>query len=205
MRHRRKGRVLGRNPSHQRALLRSLASALFLTERDAEGEVNKPPKVKGRIITTIQKAKEVRPLVERCITLARHALPHQNAADQLEPSAERHSEKWLAWRKSDQWREWNKAIAPVVAARRRAIQLLGDKQAVRILFNEIAPRFTDRNGGYTRIMKLAAPRLGDAGTRAILEFVGKNDRVRRKAARPSFDTDDTDVKPVESDAEASTD
>ena len=60
MRHRRKGRKLGRNPSHQRALLRSLATALFLTERDAEGDDNKP-KVKGRIITTIEKAKEVRP------------------------------------------------------------------------------------------------------------------------------------------------
>ena len=59
MRHRRKGRKLGRHPSHQRALLRSLATALFLTERDAEDDDNKP-KVKGRIITTIEKAKEVR-------------------------------------------------------------------------------------------------------------------------------------------------
>ena len=64
MRHRRKGRTLGRCPSHQRALLRNLASALILTERDAEDEDNRP-KVKGRIITTLQKAKEVRPLVER--------------------------------------------------------------------------------------------------------------------------------------------
>ena len=64
MRHRRRGRVLGRSPSHQRALLRNLASALFLTERDAEGEPN-APKIKGRITTTLAKAKEVRPLVER--------------------------------------------------------------------------------------------------------------------------------------------
>ena len=49
MRHRRRGRKLGRNPNHQRALMRNLASALILTERDAEGEDN-PPKVKGRII-----------------------------------------------------------------------------------------------------------------------------------------------------------
>ena len=87
MRHRRQGRKLGRKPPHQRALLRSLATALFLTERDAEGEKNAPA-IKGRIITTIEKAKEVRPLVERCITLARHALPHQEAADDLEPNAE---------------------------------------------------------------------------------------------------------------------
>jgi len=59
MRHRRRGRKLGRAPSHQRALQRALATALFLTERDAEYDENKP-KVKGRIITTIAKAKEVR-------------------------------------------------------------------------------------------------------------------------------------------------
>jgi large subunit ribosomal protein L17 len=174
--------------------MRSLASALFLTERDAEGEVNKPPKVKGRIITTIEKAKEVRPVVERCITIARRALPHQEAADQLEPNTERHSEQWRQWRASQQWKDWNKAIAPVVAARRRALRLLGDKQAVRILFDEIAPRFADRHGGYTRVLRLAKPRLGDAGTRAILELVGKNDRVRKKASRPSFESDVSEVK-----------
>ena len=179
--------------------MRSLATALFLTERDTEGETfippNKPPKVKGRIITTIEKAKEVRPVVERCITIARRALPHQEAADRLEPNTERHSEQWRAWRHSDQWKEWNKTIAPVVAARRRALRLLGDKQAVRILFEEIAPRFADRQGGYTRVLRLAKPRLGDAGTRAILELVGKNDRVRKKATRPSFDTDVADATP----------
>jgi large subunit ribosomal protein L17 len=200
MRHRRKGRKLGRHPSHQRALLRSLATALFLTERDAELDKNKP-KVKGRIITTIEKAKEVRPLVEKCITLARNTLPQQQAADELEPSAERHSEQWRAWRTSEQWREWNQAIAPVVAARRRALRLLGDKQAVRILFEDIAPRFADRDGGYTRVLRLAKPRLGDAGTRAIIEFVGKNDRVRKKASRPSFESDVTEPE-VEQDAPA---
>ena len=91
MRHRRRGRKLGRNPSHQRALLRNLASALFLTERDAENEDN-APKVKGRIVTTLSKAKEVRPLVERCVTIARQALPHQEAADRLEPDVQRNSE-----------------------------------------------------------------------------------------------------------------
>ena len=195
MRHRRRGRKLGRNPSHQRALLRNLASALFLTERDAEGE-NNAPKVKGRIITTISKAKEVRPLVERCITIARRALSHQGAADRLEPDADRGSQEWRTWRHSDQWQEWNHTIAPVVAARRRALQLLGDKQAVRILFDEIAPRFEDRPGGYTRVLRLATPRLGDAGTQAILELVGTHDRQRRKSVKPSFEPD-SDVTAVE--------
>lgn len=188
MRHRRKGRKLGRNPNHQRALLRNLASALILTERDAEGEDN-APKVKGRIVTTIQKAKEVRPLVERCITIARRSLPHQQAADALETDADRHSEKWRSWRKSEQWSQWNQAIAPVVAARRRVLRMLGDKQAVRILFADIAPRFADRPGGYTRVLRLAKPRLGDAGVQAILELVGVRDRKRRRATKPSFEAE----------------
>jgi len=187
MRHRRKGRVLGRSPSHQRALLKNLASSLFLTERDAEDDDNRP-KVKGRIITTLEKAKEVRPLVERCVTIARRALPAQGQADDLNTTAERHSDEWKKWRKGDGWKKWTQAIAPVIAARRRALQLLGDKQAVKVLFAEVAPRFADRNGGYTRIMRLPKPRLGDAGTRAILEFVGVRDRVRERSAKPAFDT-----------------
>ncbi len=189
MRHRNKGRKLGRNPSHQRALLKNLASALILTERDAELDDN-APKVKGRIVTTLHKAKEVRPLVEKCVTIARRSLKHQEAADQLETDADRGSDQWRSWRQSDEWQQWNKAIAPVVAARRRALRLLGDKQAVEILFDELGPRFADRDGGYTRILRLATPRLGDAGARAILEFVGVNDRVSQKSEKPAFDDED---------------
>jgi large subunit ribosomal protein L17 len=187
MRHRRKGRILGRNPSHQRALLRNLASALFLTVRDAEDEEN-APKVKGRIITTVPKAKEVRPLVERCITLAKKALPSLEEALKHGTTAERNSEAWKVWRKSETYSKWNQAMAPVVVARRRALVLLGDKQAVRLLFSEVAPKFVDRTGGYTRILKLAKPRLGDAGDRAILEFVGVRDRVRQKSTKPAFES-----------------
>lgn len=188
MRHRRSGRVLGRSPSHQRALLRNLASALFLTERDAEFDDN-APKVKGRITTTLPKAKEVRPLVEKCITIAKRSLAAQRRADDLEPTAERGTDEWRSWRESDRYREWNAAVAPVVTARRRALKLLGDKQAVRILFEEVAPRFEDRPGGYTRIVKLAKVRLGDAGAQAIIEFVGQNDRVAQKSEAPAFDDD----------------
>jgi large subunit ribosomal protein L17 len=189
MRHCKRGRKLGRNPSHQRALLRNLASALFLTERPVrKGE--KGPRVKGRIITTLAKAKAVRPLVERCIAIACQALPAQEAADSLEPHADRQSEQWRAWRQSEQWQEWSRVVAPAVAARRRALRLLGNKEAVRLLFEEIAPRFVDRNGGYTRILRLANPRVGDAGPRAILELVGIRDRVRKKKAiRPVFEVE----------------
>jgi large subunit ribosomal protein L17 len=174
-----------------------LATALFLTERESDDVDEKNmPKEKGRIVTTIQKAKEVRPLVERCITIARKVLDQKAEAERLHTTAERNSDEWRTWRQGDAWREWNKAAAPVVAARRRVLVLLGDKKAVKILFENVAPRFADREGGYTRILRLAKPRLGDAGTRAILEFVGKNDRVRKKSQRPVFDSDAAAPEPA---------
>jgi len=196
MRHRRRGRVLGRSPSHRKAMLRNLASALMLTEFDFEADAERRgmpapenlPKIKGRIITTVTKAKEVRPLVEKCITIARDALVHKAEADRLSTDAARHSDVWNNWRKSKRYNEWNQAMAPVVHARRRCLRLLGDKRAVRALFETIAPRFADRDGGYTRILRLAKPRLGDAGTRAILEFVGVRDRsASARAQSPSFE------------------
>jgi large subunit ribosomal protein L17 len=169
MRHRRKGRTLGRSPSHQRALLRNLASALLLTEKDADDDG--AAKVRGRIITTVAKAKEVRPLVERCVTIAKRGLIAEAHAKSFGIDADRDSVEWKKWRGSDQWRQWAAAMAPAVSARRRVVTLLGDKKATRVLFERVAPRFSSRPGGYTRILKLSKPRLGDAGPQAILEFV----------------------------------
>jgi large subunit ribosomal protein L17 len=194
MRHRKRGRRLGRSSPHRKAMLRNLASALILTERDAELDDN-TPKIKGRIVTTLPKAKEVRPLVEKCIRLACRSLEAEEQASQYATPAERGSDDWREWRKSAQWQQWCAARAPVVAARRRALQLLGDKQAVRILFEDLAERFVDRPGGYTRILRLAKPRLGDAGARAILEFVGVNDRVAARSERPAFDNDSSSSEP----------
>jgi large subunit ribosomal protein L17 len=185
MRHRKRGRVLGRSPSHRKAMLKNLASALILTERDAEDDDNKP-EVKGRIITTVAKAKEVRPLVEKSITLACKALGHVDASREHGTEAPRNSDTWKAWRKSGKWSKWAAAIAPAVASRRRLQQMLGDKVAVTVLLSTVAPRFRDRRGGYTRIVKLAKPRLGDAGARAILEFVGVRDRQVQRAQKPAF-------------------
>lgn len=201
MRHRRKGRTLGRSPAHRKALLRNLSSALFLTERDAEFDDN-APKVAGRITTTSHKAKEVRPLVEKCITIACKSIKHSEEARKYETSAERGSDEYKKWRQSDDWQQWAAHRAPVVAARRRVIQLIGDKHAMAVLFDTIAPRYVDRPGGYTRILKLATPRLGDAGERSILELVGKNDRVNRSAEKPAFDDDSatTDEEPVAADS-----
>lgn len=189
-------------------MLKNLASSIFLTERQADPDVDASvPKVKGRIITTLQKAKEVRPLVEKCITIARKSLQAERTAEQFATTADRGSEQWRQWRTSEQWLQWNNAIAPSVAARRRVLQMIGDKEAMRVLFEEVAPRFEDRPGGYTRILRLAKPRLGDAGTRAILEFVGQHDRVRQVSEKPAFeDTEEqeetsVDTAPTESSTE----
>lgn len=187
-------------------MLRNLTISLFLTEReddwydDTDPTLPKKPKEKGRVITTVQKAKEVRPLVEKCITIARRSLSAQEEAEQYGTHADRGSQEYLAWRSSEDWKKWQAARAPALAARRRVLQLLGNrgktpkliglpaaKEAVAILFDRIAPRFEDRPGGYTRVLRLAKPRLGDAGEQAILEFVGENDRVSRRSEKPAFD------------------
>lgn len=191
MRHRRRSRVLGRSPSHRKALFKNLASALFLTERDKDEYLDEKmaPKVTGRIVTTLPKAKEVRATVERCITIARDALPAIEAAEKLGPNAERNTEAWRSWRKSKKWQDWAAAMAPAVNARRRVLRILGDKEATKICFSVVAPRFADRPGGYTRVVRLANPRLGDAGTRAVLEFVGVRDRTAKRAPAPKFESE----------------
>ena len=205
MRHKRKGRRLGRSSSHRHAMLKNLASSLILTERDpadfeliasGDGREVNPPAVPGRVVTTLEKAKEVRPLVEKCITIARRSLQHKKAAEEFTTDAARNSTEWKEWRTSETWQKWNAAIAPSVAARRRALQLLGNKnkEAVAILFNKLAPRFADRDGGYTRVVRLAQTRLGDAGTQAILEFVGVRDRQVEKSEKPAFAADVEDVE-----------
>ncbi|MFN3149722.1 bL17 family ribosomal protein [Bremerella sp.] len=213
MRHLRKGRRLGRSASHRKALFRNMASSLLLTERpddvnesyylysdylaaDTPGTGHNTPKVKGRIVTTVQKAKELRPYVEKCITVAKKALPHLREAEKFATKAKPNTPEYKEWRESEQWQKWNAAMAPAVAARRRVVALLGNQRAVEILFDEVAPRFEDRDGGYTRILKLAKPRLGDAGIQAILEFVGNDrDRVKTEAERPAFDSDEETAAP----------
>jgi large subunit ribosomal protein L17 len=131
MRHRNAGKKLSRTSAHRRALRRNLAGSLI---------------EHGAVRTTRAKAKEVRPFVERLISIARQGTLH---------------------------------------ARRRVIALLGDRAMVdeedpnaladqtllQKLFNEVAPRYADRPGGYTRIIHLPERRIGDASQQVLLQLV----------------------------------
>jgi len=109
-----------------------------------------------RIETTVPKAKEARRLAERLITFARRG----NAA-----AAAGAAEKKLA-------------------ARRHVARTVHDSEVLRKLFDEIAPRYVDRPGGYTRIMRLGKPRVGDAASTALLELLKKDEEGRKKKKTP---------------------
>lgn len=186
MRHRMRGRKLGRNASHRKAMFKNMAASFIKTVRIDEDAEN-APKVPGRITTTVQKAKELRPFIEKLITMAKKAQPHTENAAQFATSADKNSSEWKSWRESEQWNQWNQAIAPALSYRRRAFSELRDNEAVDILFDELAERFADRPGGYTRVVRLATVRLGDAGEQAIIEFVGERDRVKTKKRSSSLE------------------
>lgn len=182
MRHRVRGRKLGRNSSHRKALFKNMATSLILSVRPDEDD-SAAPKVPGRIVTTLAKAKELRPKVEKLITMARKGRVHELAAKEFETTAARGTDAWKKWREGDQWQKWVNAKSPAVALRRRAFAVLRSKEAVDILFSELAERFADRMGGYTRVVRLPSRRLGDAGQKAILEFTGERDRPRSSRAK----------------------
>jgi large subunit ribosomal protein L17 len=118
MRHLKSGRILGRNSAHRTAMFRNMTCALIAKER---------------ITTTVAKAKELRPFVEKLVTLAKKGTLH---------------------------------------SRRLVIARLGNQKAsAKKLVDEIAPRFKDRAGGYTRIIKSSYRRLGDAAPTAFIEFL----------------------------------
>lgn len=164
MRHGKAGRHLGRSSGHRRALYRNLITELFRHER---------------IQTTEAKARAVRPLAERLVTKARKA----RAERVVELAMERNSQKLAAWfnvRRADQLialadQGDEEALGRMAAemalhARRQLLAELTDHDVAHKLVEEIAPRFEDRPGGYTRIFKLGE-RRGDAARMALLELV----------------------------------
>jgi len=148
MRHRRAGKKLNRNATHRLALYRNLTMALIQHER---------------IITTLPKAKAVRPFVEKLITLARRNTLHARrlVAARLGPA----SDAEVKPQKDDEGEADHRTV-------------------LQKLFSEIAPRYVDRPGGYTRILKRHEVRLGDAGATAYLELL-KAGEIRARA-KPAY-------------------
>ena len=129
MRHGMVNRKLGRTSAHRNALFRNQLASLIDKER---------------IITTLPKAKELRPIVEKLVTLAHKGGLH---------------------------------------ARRQAIAEIRDITQVKKLFDVIGPRYKERDGGYTRIMK-AGFRYGDNAAKAVIEFVDRDVEAKGKDSGP---------------------
>lgn len=174
MRHRLKGRHLGRTSSHRRALMRNMSRALILT---CDEEMTGAAKANGRIRTTREKAKEVRPFVEKLVTAAVKAKRCLDDANKIRSSYAHGSDEYQKWRATEAGQVWLKAQSKYIHHRRRLFDVLRSKQAVTLLIEKLAPRFEDRPGGYTRVVCIAKRRLGDAAKLAYLEFVGEPTRL----------------------------
>jgi large subunit ribosomal protein L17 len=116
MMHRKSGRKLGMKSQHRRAMMANMCSSLVLHER---------------VETTLPRAKELRRVADRMITLGKKGTVH---------------------------------------ARRHAMSVLRNRRAVKMLFDDLAKRFADRKGGYTRILKLGF-RRGDSAPMAVIEYL----------------------------------
>lgn len=146
MRHRMAHRKLGRTSEHRKALLRNLCTSLIVNER---------------LITTLPKAKELRPFAERAITLGKRALTNEV------PEAALHARRQAA----AYFYTGNTNRVPDGGYKRPRAPRTAGVAALDKLFDEIATRFADRPGGYTRILKLGA-RKGDGAEMALIELIG---------------------------------
>ena len=139
MRHRNSGRKLNRTSQHRRMLFRNMAQALIKHEQ---------------IITTLPKAKELRPVVERLITLGKRGDLH---------------------------------------ARRLAFARIRDEAMTKKLFDVLGPRYGERAGGYTRVLK-AGFRYGDSAPMAVIELVERDEDARGQDSGPVETDEASDVE-----------
>jgi len=134
MRHRNGNRKLGRTTSHRKAMFKNMAASLLLHEQ---------------IVTTLPKAKELKRVADKLITLGKNGTLH---------------------------------------SRRQAFAQLRDDVVVAKLFNTLAPRYKERNGGYTRVLK-AGFRYGDAAPMAVIELVDRDPEAKGAADRARVATE----------------
>jgi large subunit ribosomal protein L17 len=152
MRHRKAHRKLGRDSEHRISLLRNLATSL-INSRDE------------RIVTTLPKAKELRPFVERAITLSRHAAG-------LEGNGSEARGVHLRRQAASYFHSGNFGRGSLTGRRgQAAAPRTAGVAAIKRLFDELGERYKDRPGGYTRIIKLGR-RAGDGAELAIIELLG---------------------------------
>lgn len=137
MRHGKAGRKLNRTSSHRKAMFKNMSAALIKHEQ---------------IVTTLPKAKDLRPIVEKLITLGKRGDLH---------------------------------------SRRQAIAQIGDEAMVKKLFDVLGPRYKDRNGGYTRVLK-AGYRHGDNAPVGVIEFVDREVNAKGLDSGPTSVRDDED-------------
>jgi len=170
MNHRRKGRKLNRNASHRLALFRNLSRSLITHET---------------IRTTTPKAKELRPFIEKLITLAKKAAL---LAEQADGSSDEAEKTKLRTRALHLRRQAMAQLGPtsgtgIYDKKNDAIEDRTVNTVLKKLFNVLGPRFKDRPGGYTRVLKLHERRLGDAGEQALIEFLKEGEvKVKQKGA-----------------------
>ena len=138
MRHRNSGRKLNRTHSHRKAMFANMAAALIKHEQ---------------IVTTLPKAKDLRSVVEKLITLGKRGDLH--------------------------------------ARRQAASKLRGDRAMVTKLFDTLGPRYKERNGGYTRVLK-AGFRYGDSAPMAVIELVDRDESARGQDSGPTQEAAEQD-------------
>lgn len=192
MRHRKAGYKLNRTSSHRQAMLRNLAASLF---------------EHGQVVTTMPKAKAVQPFVEKVVTKAKRGDLHARRRVISMLGRDRLAFDWRylpkdATEQERQSFETQTEIAEQYfelppaeqTERNRYGELRKAPRLVRHIFENVAPRFADRQGGYTRIIKLGKHRLGDAAELVLIQFVGAEEGPeiggrpstrRRKADRRS--------------------
>ncbi|MCW5959171.1 MAG: 50S ribosomal protein L17 [Pyrinomonadaceae bacterium] len=157
MRHLKAHRKLGRTTEHRMSMLRNMATSLINADKE-------------HIVTTIQKAKELRPYVEKAITLARKA---ENLTGDDVPIKKVHLRRQAAKYFHAGNRNFKKDQSRFRGAKgesKEPIERTAGVKAVQRLFDELGVRYKDRNGGYTRIIRLGR-RSGDNAEMAVIELV----------------------------------